>query len=187
MKTKKHDPLSGKVLDFPTGTVFTVYSRRSNCPKRVLYTGKDIHKALSTFHTFKVFSQDYKYLVYHDGHLEHIIYRTAGEGKRASYQGRRSGANYHKKRVQIESIPLHLWEVFNKAARELTDDSGLAMTASSVLPYMMAHFYCLNLEDRQALIKKYDSELMQQIILSGGDNTKKIKEYLTENLDDELL
>jgi hypothetical protein len=51
-----------KILEYPPESIFTVYVRRSNCSKRLLYTGKDPAKALSMYYQTRAYIRDRKYL-----------------------------------------------------------------------------------------------------------------------------
>lgn len=181
------DLIANKVLEFPAKTVFTVYVRRSNCKKKVIYTGTDIQKALDTFHSFKVFHKDYKYLMFTELGLEHIIYRNVGEGKRPSMQGKREGSNHLRKRMQIESIPISLWQAFENKLVGLHDSKGKLITPSRVIPVLISEFCYFEKEMCRELINDFDDEITKHIILSGGDNTRAVKEYLTKEVEEELL
>lgn len=181
------DLIANKVLEFPAKTVFTVYVRRSNCNKKVIYTGTDINKALNIFHSFKVFKKDYKYLMYSELGLEHIIYRNVGEGKRPPMQGKRERSNHLRKRMQIESIPLSLWQAFETKLTGLHDIKGKLITPSRVIPKLIAGFCVLEKEQCLDLINDLESEITKHIMLSGGDNTRAIKDYLTKEVEEELL
>jgi hypothetical protein len=180
--SRQFDHNTNKILDFAPKTVFTVYTRRSNCRKKVIYTGTNINKALEVFHGFKVFANDYKYLMYNEAGIDHIIYRNVGEGKRASYQGKHEGGNYKRKRLQNDTIPLSLWQAFEKAL------VGINLTPQKALPILLASFYRLSDSAKAELIEINMPEVIRQVMLSGGDNTKEIKEYLVaESQAEELL
>lgn len=185
MKTK-YDEKTNKILDFAPKTVFTVCTRRSNCAKKIIYTGMDIKKALETFHEFKVFKGDYKYLTYFDG-VDHIIYRTRGEGTRQSYQGKRVGSNHETKRLQITSLPISLWNEFKNGLSELKHRTNISLVPSNVLPSMIIYFNSLSDADKLDFFMRYKPEVIKHILKSGGDNTQAVKEYLIKEVEEEGL
>lgn len=184
---KAYDPATNKLMDFEANTVFTVYTRRSNCAKKVIYTGKDINKALKIFHNFKVFDRDYKYLMFLEGGIEHILYRNVGTGVRPKMQGRREGMNYLRKRVQIESVSLSLWNEFYEQLKVLKKTRGAKAPPSVVIPHLIAYFCSLTPEQQMEFLNDTYDSVMKHIILSGGDNNKKIQEHLVATEAEELL
>lgn len=183
----KYDEKTNKILDFAPKTVFTVCTRRSNCAKKIIYTGMDITRALGTFHEFKVFKGDYKYLTYHESGLDHIIYRTRGEGSRQSYQGKRVGSNHETKRLQITSLPISLWNEFKNGLAELKHRTNISLVPSNVLPAMLLHFNSLSDEDKLDFVMGYKLEVTRHILKSGGDNTQAVKEYLIKEAEEDGL
>lgn len=184
---KKYDENTNKILNFAPKTVFTVCTRRSNCAKKIIYTGMDITRALATFHEFKVFKGDYKYLTYHENGLDHIIYRTRGEGKRQSYQGKRVGSNHETKRLQITSLPISLWMEFKKGLTQILVHNNIVITPSSILPSMVIHFNSLSDAEKVEFFLKYKPEVTKHVLKSGGDNTQAVKEYLIKEVEEEEL
>lgn len=183
---KHHDVNSNKILDFPPNTVYSVYTRRSNCVKRLIHSGKDINAALKAYHSFKVFQQDYKYLFYTYEGKEVMLYRTSGEGSRPNYQGKKLLPNHRSIPIQVNGIPETLYKSFKESLVGIRDKDNFSISVTSTLPVLMAYFIQLTDDDRKTLIASMQETIIKNMILSGGDNTKEVRDYLISETD-ELL
>ena len=182
---KKADVIAGKILEFPLNTVFSIYTRRSNCKKKLIHAGKSLDKALDIFHKLKVFDKDYKYLMFRQGGVDQIIYRNAGEGHRAKMQGSNRGKPHEiRKRMQIESIPITLWDSFNLAVQNIVIE-GKEISVSRVLPRLVSYFINLSEEEKIKLLEDNYLEVVRHTYLSGGDNTEAVKKFLVKELEEE--
>lgn len=170
---------------FRAGTVFTVYTRRSNCNKRLIHSGTDYERALERFNTFKVFSGDYKYLnvLAPNSNAEEILMRTTGEGTRQNYQGKHIKPNYEKKLLQIGNIPMSLYKEFSENTGDLS--------VTQVILALMADFVTMATEQKKELMRDTEETILTYKMDSGLDNTKEVRDYLITNVntrvDDELL
>jgi hypothetical protein len=183
MKNKALSPDNTGILSFPPKTVFVVYTRRSNSPKRLIHTGNNLETALTVYTSFKVFKGDFKYLFWVNGMVEHLIYRATSSQVRAPMKGKRNSISYNYKQVQCNTVPTSLISDLLKALKPFD-----GLTINNGVPYLIAHFCSLSYEERIILLANAKSQITRHVILSGGDNSKDVKDYLiNEARTEELL
>jgi len=183
--TSYFDKSSGVHLDLKDSQIFNVYTRRSNCPKRLIYSGNDIDKAIDTYNTFKVFKGDYKYVYLQDGT---ILYRTQGTGVRPSYRGKKLIPNFKKSLLPIRNMPSALLEELKTKNSLLLSPQGSKLSLASTILILISTFCEFSEEERQNIITESYGDIVKYQMLSGGDNTVKIKDYLSSIVkDDDLL
>lgn len=183
---KYFDPRSSKEIDLKESKLFFVYIRRSQCAKRLIYSGTSIEDALDAYYSFKIFETDYKYLQLD---TTEIIYRLSGTGVRKSYKGIKSKSNFAKKNILLTNTSLELVNRFNDICRTVKTVKGKPMSSAKMIALLMAKFCMLSDTSRDEIISQCTSELTRYELLSGGNNTKDIKEYLINTIKetDELL
>jgi hypothetical protein len=90
-------------------------------------------------------------------------------------------ANFSRSHLRnISNVPESLRLEFKKKIEGLRNDEDKLMTINRAIPILMSYFLTLN-DDQIELINSIGKkELLHQVILSGGDNTLKIKKLLLE-------
>ena len=177
------NPLTGKYIDTLDSNVFYVYTRRSNCPRRLIHTSKSIVNALEAFNLFKVFQGDYKYL---EGNKGQIL-RETSIAVRESYRGMKITPNYERKKVHLQNTPKELVDKFNELCEDVIYNTDKTPAASKVLTCLMIYFCKLTQEERNATVENNHHDILKYQMLSGGDNMPAIKKYLNNTVEDDLL
>jgi hypothetical protein len=98
-------------------------------------------------------------------------------------QGLKIGRKNTSKRIQSDVTPTTLVDVLIRTLRTFD-----RMNVSKIIPYLIAHFCSLSYEERVILLANARKEVTRHVMLSGGDNTKEIRDYLiNESMTEELL
>jgi hypothetical protein len=78
-------------------------------------------------------------------------------------------------------VPESLRIEFKKKIEGLLDDEDKLMTINRAIPILMSYFLTLDDDQIESINAIGKKELLRQVILSGGDNTAKIKIALIED------
>ena len=180
--TKHFNPHTGLYIDTLDSVTFFVYTRRSNCPRRLIHTSKSIKTALETYNLFKIFDGDYKYLEGNNG----LILRETSKDVRESYRGKKITPNYERKKVHLQNTPRELVDKFNEACNITLYNVDKTPYASEVLTCLMIQFCKMSQEERNYVVESNHQDIIKYQMLSGGDNMPTIKQYLDKTEDDLL-
>ncbi len=182
------DLKTGKEFLFVSKDIFLVTIRRSNGKPKPIYTGLVASKAFDLYHNLKIFRNDMKYLtVKRLGVDQEIpIFKDSGkEPKVKSFLSYRIKPNYHTRIIQnLTNIPVTCFEAFKASAETHKTESGSFMTVNKLIPILMSHFSSLTHDEQLELLSSALKVMAKHKILSGGDNTREIKETLLTNQED---
>jgi hypothetical protein len=176
--------------------IFLVYIRRSNGKPKLLYAGNSPSVAFDKYYSLKVFFRDRKYLKIKPigDTKEHDILGINGVDKKPEKKMPAfHKCNYSRVSIRhISNIPETLLEEFKLSIDGIHDTDNFLMTLNRSISYLMAYFVSLTREQRKEFFDSNLKELVRHKILSGGDNTNQIKNFLVESQneikeEDELL
>ena len=160
-------------FDYPEGAIFSVYIRRSNCRKRLIYCGKDIHQAVEVFSYARVYKLDRKYIFAND---KKIVLVSGTIEKPDVSRRAETAKNYESKPVMAPRIPISL---FYSLRNLRTLEVKGAMINNALLINLLLARACEM--DKTELIKMLETafdNLTKHQVMSGMNNHEDAKEYL---------
>jgi hypothetical protein len=158
---------------------YLVYSRRGNCPKRLLKRTTDLQTAKDIYKTVRVYKGDYKYLYreYQDTKEQELLKRdTSKTPRNYSFKGlNKSRPFLHKSLPPTHLLPL---TIFNKAKNltEFSTSDGRMLSVSKIHRLLLAHITSIPLQEALEFLSTASLELKKQQDLSEEEIYNKIKE-----------
>ena len=179
------DVRTQQIYKYNDKDIFSVYVRRSNGKKKLIHVGLVPQKAFDIYYSFKIFKLDRKYLMIKplNNANEVEILSLAGVDKKPDRKcGGSFKANFSRSNLRnISNVPESLRIEFKKKIEGLLDDEDKLMTINRAIPILMSYFLTLDDDQIESINAIGKKELLRQVILSGGDNTAKIKIALIED------
>ena len=181
------DLAKNKKFTFEDKAIFSVYVRRNNGKRKLIFASANASKAFDTYHTFKIFKRDRKYLEVKMNNEDIEVYSESGKDPRAkSFKGYKTMPNYEKKILQnITNIPVTLHEEFVKTLEFCKSETNSELSVNKCIPLLIANFCSLAREERDKMIKNSFVLVAKHKVLSGGNNTEEIKRMMQEIIESE--
>lgn len=191
------DPTSRLVYKHHEKDIFSVYVRRSNGKLKLLYCGLMPSKAFPLFHQLKIFKLDRKFLkvtlfnpISNTQKSEVTLLAVSGKDKKpVKTCGGRYSANYSKDSIRnISNVPETLKSEFKARIDGMMDEDNKLITINKAVPFILAYVVSLPTESLISCMKSGEENYLKHVMLSGGDNTYKIKNELLkeQNYEQEL-
>lgn len=189
------DPSTKKIIyHYNDKSVFTVYVRHRNGPRRVVFSGSgyDVEKVLEVYNFYKLTPGDFKYL-YHrlvDEKLDEevrLLSKSAPEGTRKHMEGiivGRKKIQYQSKSLPpINSVPISLMTEFNHILSKPLSINKVTLSKTRCIAILMAHLVSLNEVDRIKLLTEADLKLEKHKLGSGGTTEARVEKVWANEED----
>jgi hypothetical protein len=157
---------------FEENEVLNVYVKRSNGKRKLLNSFTRIQDAFEFFHSFKVFQNDYKYLIAVSPKSELKILIQRGEGERNDlHKGRYFSDRYARGIIpQVMDVPCSLLEgVKTILDKTVNPHTYKKVSRNSLIPMLLSYFASLTEDEVKSFIHREYINLLNYKIKSGAD------------------
>jgi hypothetical protein len=173
--------------------VYTVYIRRSNGLKKIVYTSRSPSKAFHIYHGMKVFKQDRKFLMAKFNGAERQLLAQSGtevKPKHISHKGVKAVSKIRTSPV-LAHTAVTLLEEISKVIKQHTNSKGRTLSRNKLIPILYSYFIDCSIEKRNEILTIGEEIHLKHRYLSGGDNDEHAEKLLMskefKDEDSELL
>lgn len=187
------DPISRLTYKFKEEEVISVYLRRSNGKKRLVFSSRSPQKSFTFYHSVKTFMMERKYLTAKVDGFEIELMAESGTDRKplSPRRGVKAETNYHYATIPgIPKVPKTMNDALMKLLNaQRVPNSMDKITRNRLIPMLLSYYVSLSQEERDKLNTKSDEEYIKQKMKSGGNMTAKYSKMMELNdvENDDLL
>jgi hypothetical protein len=180
------DPTSRIQYTFEEKEVISVYLRRSNGKKRLLFSSLNATKAFDMFHHTAVFKGDMKYLETNDKEMSRRLLFQKGidiPPVKLNRAGRKREASYKINALPgISNVPNTLITDLDAVLEtQFIPDTSKHLSRNKLMQMLLAYYVSLKEDDRKQLNKDSHWAYSLQRVKSGGDFSQTSAKAIVKN------
>jgi len=173
---------SGITLDFTAGSIFKVFLRRSNCPKKIIKITPNAQEAIDTYTGVKLFKNDRVYIFANGIKL---LSRAGTEERPYSLRGKKKALQYKRKPFTTPNMPQTAHDAL-LALDRIVLNNEIFLSASKAVILMSCHLASLAPEAQIAFLESCLPDYKKHLFLSGCDSSEIVEDQFIEFNDDLL-
>lgn len=189
------NPYTRAQYQLPENETYSVYIRRSNGSKRLVFVSKSPEKAFEFFHKFQIYLRDIKYIYANtagpikDGKKTPLRLETMrGTDQRPLDRHRlgRPSQEYYKT-IDISKIINVPETLINQIKKDLKDliipgTTNSKLTRNRLIPMLLAYFSDLDIEQKLQVLHASEKSYISHRHKSGANLEAKTKDLIDEEI-----